>query len=170
MKAGGRVERESYRQTGRELFQVLKLGKETRAWGWMMSRQQKPATKTRSSGSACALKERDAGHRPQTRGRPAQEAERSMRGQGVRGRRKASPCEVQVNQAGDTSIKVFPYVINSGPHPAFKHHGTTDRKAVQTWVVFFRRVRDDQNAVWALGRARAGSHRHELFAGQRPMS
>lgn len=36
------------------------------------------------------------------------------------GQDKASPCEVQENQVGNTSIRVFPCVINSGPQPDFK--------------------------------------------------
>lgn len=41
---------------------------------------------------------------------------------------EASPCEVQENQVVNTGINIFPCVINSGPHPDFKHHGTTDGK------------------------------------------
>lgn len=51
-----------------------------------------------------------------------------------RGQDEASPYEVQENRAGNSSIKVLPYVINSGPHPDFKQRGATERKAVRTGV------------------------------------
>lgn len=62
---------------------------------------------------------------------------RGARGALGSGQDEASACEVQENRAGNTGVKVFPDVINPGPHPDFRQQGTTDGKAARTGVAVF---------------------------------